>query len=496
MRPDQRHDCGRLKPVEWLVYLGVCSLWVMAVSDRSFWLDEVHSAGWKAMQPTFSAWWHDLVTERTSDAQTPLYLLYIWAFGKLFGIGEWTLRAGSLPWLFVGFGLWQQAFGRRQPIRWGVAAAAGVSPFLWYYLDEARPYAMQAGSVMMMAAAAQLLYSGASRFWVGVLCFGAIALFGSNLLGGVWAGAALAAIFLVFGWQRVKGLIRSNWLVCAVTFVILSGLGGYYLWTLNSGARATAVGGTQSANVAYLLYELLGAGGIGAGRLAIRADGLKAFQSYLPGLMVYGLLLTPILFYGLRQLIRLFSLRNVLLVALPFAGALLFLLAVGVVSHFRVLGRHCTPLIIISLYWLAAGLAALWGNGKWGIKRVWVMAFLVLSLYSALLFRFADRHKKDDYRSAAKVALAQLQRGQRVWWNADLYGAAYYRVPVSTDDATGVRYLMNPAATDLTPPPDVIIASRPDVYDATGALADFIRGQGFKRSAEFTAFTIWTRKTD
>jgi hypothetical protein len=77
-------------------------------------------------------------------------------------------------------------------------------------------------------------------------------------------------------------------------------------------------------------------------------------------------------------------------------------------------------------------------------------------------------------------------------------GADYYRVPLAIDaDApTRAKYLMNPEegfAKDL-PKPATVIASKPDVYDAHGALAAYLKENGFRVVASTMAFTLWKQE--
>ena len=486
-------------PISWLGFGLVCVLWVVAVSGRSLWLDEAWAAAWAAKQPTLSAWWHDMdrVGGGGNDKLTPLYLLYIWGFAKVFGMAEWTLRAGNLPWIILGFGAWLRACGRRENFKWGLLVVAATSPFLWYYLNEARPYMIQAGSIFLIAAAAQQLGTASSRFWLAVFCFGTVGLYGSNLLGAFWAGAAVATLLFSLGWDRVRQLVRAHSALCLATLVIWVGIGIYYLWALHHGSRATAVGTTDAKNIGFIFYELLGFGGLGPGRLEIRGNGLESFRPYFPGLAVYALVLVPVIVSGGRQVIRLVPARTVLFSVLFFGGVLVFLTLVGVVTHFRLLGRHCTPLMVLVLYLLGLGVVRLWSSRHWW-ARGWVVLFVGLSLASSLSLRFAPRHEKDNYRGAAALARQALQDGKTVWWNADDRGAAYYQVPLATNGvaAAGQALLLVSPSREMLQAaarPDVIIASRRDVYDAGGALGELLTQADYRPVTNLMAFTVWAR---
>jgi hypothetical protein len=235
---------------------------------------------------------------------------------------------------------------------------------------------------------------------------------------------------------------------------------------------------TDAKNLGFIFYELFGFGGLGPGRLEIRGNGLESFRPYFLGLAVYAMVLVPVVVSGWRQILKLVPAWTVLFSVLFFGGVLVFLSLAGVVTHFRLLGRHCTPLLVLVVYLLALGVVRLWSSPHWWAKG-WVVLFVGLSLASSLSLRFAPRHEKDNYRSAAAIARQALQHGKTVWWNADDRGAAYYQVPLATNGVAEdgrALVLANPSREMLRAAarPDVIIASRRDVFDAGGALAELV----------------------
>jgi hypothetical protein len=324
------------------------------------------------------------------------------------------------------------------------------------------------------------------------LATGLILLAGSSLLGLVWTAAPLA-LLAIAGWNLRSRLAWSTWWPpILVTFAALTALTLYYLWTLTQGARASAVGGTDLKNLAFIGYELMGFSGLGPGRTQLRSDGLSALRPYLPALAAYGLVLVIVALFGIRELGKKPHRRALVVVAMALGGVAGLLVAVGVITHFRVLGRHFTPLLPVLLALMAAGITALrpepWGR--------WVMAlFLSGSLASAASLRFSARHAKDDYRGAAAIAKAALGMGAVVWWNADATSARFYGITVSEDAApAGTAWLvLNPTATRCAqlPKPDVILASKPDLYDNGGHLRTFLRGATYRETRSLSAFTVW-----
>ena len=478
----------------------------------------------KASQPTLAAWWRAMLEGGGSDLQMPLYMIYVWGFAKIFGLSEWSLRAANIPWFVAGVAAFIRVFPR--PQRPAVAAVTLAAPFAWYYLNEARPYTMQLGaSLLVFAGLYQLsqakLTLPQERKWFAVLCFGLLALCGSSLLGVIWAGAALLCAAWLFSSRRLWDLARAQKVAGLLTLGLLLALGLYYFWTLQLAARGMhaaktgpenpalttmkaaanfrtgLAGGTDGRNIAFIVYELLGLGGLGPGRNDIREAGLSAFRSYVIPLVSYALVMGGLLWLAVSRLCRSQFHARWLGLALVLVLPMALLLGAGYFLDFKILGRHLTPISPVLFCLLSLGLAN-GGSGRHWWSRCVTGIFLILSLASCFSFRFSARHEKDDYRDAAAAANAALRRGQRVWWSADAYGAAYYHLPLITGKnvAAGAFAVQNikPGELPHFPAPDVIVASKPDIYDSHGVLAGYyLRHGSYMKSATFQAFTIWER---
>lgn len=493
--------------VLWGVVLAIS---LLAISHQSLWIDEALTAV-KARQATLERWWQAMAQEKASDLQMPLYMLYVWGYEKVFGASEWALRAANLPWFVAGVAAFTVVFppgDRRRLIAAGLTVG---SPFAWYCLDEARPYAMQLGaSLMVVGALGHLVRSGAWRpaptatarpceTWPTALFgFALFVLSGSSLLGMVWAGAGLVALVVLLPRSRLLTLLRQQRRLWLAAGVGLLAFGAYYLWTLRVGARASATATTGWRNTGFIGYELLGFSGLGPGRLELRSSSLRAFDPFWAGLTLHGLT-TAILFgAAVRDWFKSGSARlgvAILACSVPTA----FILGTGWMAHFRVLGRHFTPCLPALLLVLVTGWAALWRSGRTWARLV-LLLYCASTVWSCLALRTAPRHLKDDYRAAAAVARAALAEGRAVWWNAAEAGAQYYRLPANAESPTGraALLLFNPpsVALERLPLPDLVIVSKPDLYDRHGAVGGYVRERGFQATKILPAFTVWERKAE
>jgi hypothetical protein len=496
-QPAEAGSGGGKAAREWRWTLLAALVCLAAISRQSLWIDEALTAI-KAAQPTFAGWRHAMAAEKASDLQMPFYMAYVWGWAHVFGISEWALRAANLPWMVAGWGSFIGVIGASK--KCSLALVAFTSSFAWYYLDEARPYAMQLGATLIIFAALFRLKHEKSISprmegrWIAAFWFGVIALSGSSLLGMIWAGAACLSVGCIWSRQRLSELARAHWLSGIISCVILFALAGYYLWTMKLGARASEVGQTDARNLGFIAYELLGFSGLGPGRLEIRDEGLRAFLPFAKPLAVYAVIVLDLLICGAWGIAQRQPRKMLVSLCVVWALPVLMILGAGRVEHFRVLGRHFTPLLPVVIIILWAGLSARWARPHWVAKAIAIL-FVVLAVASCASIRLAARHKKDDYRGAAAYAKAALQVNHAVWWNAGREGAEYYQVPIADQagQAAQAIYIMNPSPEMLTklPPPELVITSKPDVYDGGGTVAEYLRQHGYHQIAMLRAFVIW-----
>jgi hypothetical protein len=476
-----------------LLGLLVCSL---AISAQSYWLDELVVA-YKAGLPTLSDWWR-VISQGGSELQQPLYALLAWGLGRLVTLDEFTLRSMNAAWFVIGLVTLSLAMKDRPRLQWSVLTVVLCSPFAWYYLNEARPYSLQLGAgCIVFGAIYRLGLESATttpqRAWVFAFCLGSVLLAASGMLAMLWLGAYLMAALLSSPKARLLSIVSQHWIAFGFTLCTCVCFGFYYLWTLRVGARATDIGTTDIKNALFVAFELLGFSGLGPGRLAIRTEGLHSLMPWLPSLAAYGFLLLLVLVTGYAQIVRSTSRSTRLWWAVSFLTVSGFIFAVGIKVHFRVLGRHFTPVMPLVAFILGAGLAAFLERPAPKYRLV-VVFYVALSLLSCGLLRLSQRHAKEDYREAARLAREAVARGQAVWWNADDIGALVYHVPIAKTQGTNSAVLLiNPPsgfANGLSQP-DLVLTSKPDLFDQTGALRKYLIEQSFTRTRTLSAFSVW-----
>lgn len=488
------------KPSSWFwPGLFLLTMTLAATTNHSLWIDECVTAKFVSHSSLVETW-RDVLRYKFSEVQMPLYITYMWAFTKIFGHGELALRLANLPLFLSGATLLVYAAARRWRSAWPLTLAIGASPFAWYYLNEARPYAMQLGATAMIVAALIRLGESPSLSkktedcWLAVYLTGVVLLSAISMLGEMWAGAALLAVFIAVPRERWRGWWRMHRPALATTAALLLAMGCYYLWSLTIGARATAVGTTNLQTTLFIFYEQLGFAGVGPGRMELREAGVYALTPFAAGLLAYGIFTGLVLLAGCRAFLQKEMREKTLSIVAGLAVPAGLILIAGMIAHFRVLGRHFAPLAVMLFLVLGAGLTRLWQKPRWIGKGI-VTGFILATLWSSLSLRFAPRHEKDNYRRAAALAKAALEHGKTVWWSAADMAAEYYSVPIATNGTNlrAVTIVNNPGSdfAEALPEPNLVIASKPDVYDSQGALAAYLKENRYQKVTSFMAFTVW-----
>jgi hypothetical protein len=466
---------------------------LLAINHQSLWIDEGITAN-AAMQSTLRNCWKSLAAVNGSDLQMPFYMSYIWAWQKIFGGSEIALRLANYPWFILGqiagAFIWPD---RRKGLLFIVIAASNA--FIWFYLNEARPYIMEYGAACV---ALCLLWSfvregpiSRGKYWL--LSLTVIVLAGANMLGVAWSGTTILVAAFLFRKKHLRPSFPPI-VFCASMFVIL---GCYYVWTLLAGARGATLPTRLLLNAFYLPYELGGFAGLGPGRLDIRTHGLSSFSPFIGPLVVFALIWTFVFLRAVRVSSSPKEKGGVLATLAYSVPPLIFLFLVGVLAHFNVLGRHAMPSLPLVFVLCTLGLWSLWQDRN-VLGRAIVSLFFVLSIVSCLGIRLLPQHARDDYRGAAAAVSRLVADNSIVWWCANRETARYYRLPVterSNEARQVILAITSPTRDEIAalPPPTIVVLSKADIYDSYGTITAMMRDQRFVQYQTLQAFTIWRK---
>ncbi|MEQ1601762.1 MAG: hypothetical protein HOP04_14295 [Methylophilaceae bacterium] len=495
------------------------SVMLIAISNESLWIDEFWNAYFASLGSVNELYELLLIP---SGSQTPLHFAYNYFWGLFFQPSELGLRLSNLP-LFVLAQLSLYWALRAYPKKFSYLflVISALHPLVWQYANEARPYIMiYAGSEMILA---YLLHMHAIKFNGGrisplfsaIFVFGSILLFGASLLGVFWVFAACLYVayfhFQHLDWRylkRVESVILLGLFLAATSLLTI-----YYLNNLIHGGGASRISATTAATLMFDAYELLGLSGIGPGRLEVRESGLASLSPYWLWLIASSAIILATLIKGLQEATKLLGSKKLLLVGALGLLPLIIVIISGFAMHWRVLGRHMIAELPLLNLLFALGLAKLFekkAGRNFSFQSILAIAFLSVLVYSSCSLRFADRHRKDDYRAAATIAKQEFSKGQRVWWAADALGARYYKLPGEFDFMGELTSIYKPyecidqpgvlsvsAATgeclETLSPPDVVILSKPETYDRAGVIVAYLEAMGFEKTQTLPAFTIWRK---
>jgi hypothetical protein len=177
-----------------------------------------------------------------------------------------------------------------------------------------------------------------------------------------------------------------------------------------------------------------------------------------------------------------------------FVASFFLLWCAAAVVHFPFWGRHLSSSFPAYVCLTGAFLSSLLSKGLRG--KALVIAFFISLTASSLFLRFSPDHAKDDYRGAAHWLLNHSKQGETIWWAADSAGGRYYKIfSLNPGEAPATRslHIMNPdlAQLETLALPKFVALSKLDVYDAHGAIQQWLKTNSFQQVASFQSFTIW-----
>jgi hypothetical protein len=475
-----------------------------SVTGESLWVDEARTHRFSSISE-IGDFIRGVATTPNSEAQMPGYLFLAWVADKALGSSEWAMRAQNYFWGALAlFFFWRSAC--RLGSSWMVLFFA-LHPFLWFYMDEARPYAMQIALGAWMMDLLLRLQKTRECETRDALEWGVMVLMlcSSTLLGVIPAFCA-GVIFLILCWNQ-KWMPRPPALgVFAVCLVLLLGLGSYYGWTLAQGAGGITEESPswRWSNLAFSIYEFMGFGGLGPGRTELReiaGSGVSAMwkmgQPFLPAMCLLALGWTlSLVVSGLAGGGADGRRFGGMLVGLVLGTVVLIFLA-SRMTGFAFWGRHFSPLlgpVLLGLLLMAKPSAVPSPRRTVGLLG---LAFLGVGLaWSSWQIRTSQRHQKEDYRTAARVALDHLKEDRKVLWAADFPTAAYYGL--KKEDWAGKLEMKSKPGQALISDfdPDVVFLSKPKDFDTSGTLRRHVGQESnrpFLLDEQVNYFLIWRR---
>ena len=502
----------RIGGILWMILFVTFSL---AITRQSLWTDEGFTV-WFASHKTIASFFTALIGSpgTPGDPQMLFYLLYMWGWIKLCGASELALRLANIPFaiLLIGTIGWASRFLLSQP--WSRLFFC-LSPFFWFYLNEARPYValMAFATAAIVALLAYLIYPDQYGEFAPWICLITLLLaWGTHIMAAfLFPSLMITAALTVAQEPNLRRKFLRDWagptFCCLPAFVAL---GTFYIWASSYGVnKFDSTNGVS--NLVYIGYEFAGFGGLGPPRDEIRQNPhLIAFIPYWPWLLLGALALLGVGYSVLR--VRPPKIVQNLLLSLLFGVAIAFLLAKF--AQFRVVGRHLAvffPLVFIALmFWVNRAISSRTSR----VESIFALAALALvwGISDARLV-FLSKYEKDSYRDASAIALeiAHLDGG-KILWAADRHTARYYgirvvegNVPTGMEQDDGTEWPVKAQAIDAvnwnpkaaaaylksTTAPVILVLSKADTFDRKGAWRALIEQRAPLEIARLKAFSIY-----
>lgn len=490
----------------WLVAALLLLVWMP--SGQSLWIDEAEEARY-AMVESFAAWLAELRSDDKSQSQMPLAMLVRFLAAAFLGHGEFALRAINYLWGGLTLICFWRA-GRMLRLPW-LPMLVAAHPFYWFYMDEARPYAMTIfaaslttlGWLGVFPTGAESLPSSqeASRQkrqgWIAFIC-GALLLIYTNILG-VFTTAALFAVIFYHA-VKVPGFLPRRWGLALMLWLLLAlPVGLWYAHTIlqDFGGKKAAVASLGLPNIIFSAYEFSGFAGLGLERNALRAAVAEhGLQSGLTALLPYAAPLAALVFIWLAIAFCAWRVWGNLISEVWWkallAAAVLSLAFIAGASYVKgspFWGRHLASIFPLFIMLLGYSLGVIRAKAHFAGTML-LTSLLLCWLASSLQLRFVDRFSKDDYRGAASFAKAALARGETVIWGGNASAAVYYGV-----DGERLRILFNPKPDEVAELPGhsaIVILSKPDAYDCYGSLREYLKQHNADEIGTLQAFGIYS----
>lgn len=493
------------------------ALLCLSITRQSLWIDE-GAVVWFASHQGVQSMFHAFENWGGGERQMPLYLLYMQAWVTLFGRGEYLLRASNLPFAFllVMSLAWASRALFRRPYAWAVLC---TSPFVWFYLNEARPYVALITCSTITLIAVLAYYIDPAKYertapLIGVSSF--VFAWGIHML----AVFIIPSVVLLLGLRaqsdsrfRSRHIVRE-WVRPLGWYIIpLLLLGTYYAWTIRQGAGGIR-GAPSVNNLLSTLYDFLGFMGLGPPRNELRTQATASLLlTYWPWI-----LLGVVACLSIGMIATMSQQRRLIahLVASGTTGLVLAFVATAL-ARFQFRGRHMAALFPFFLLMLLL-MTDVPNRGNRRLLAALSLGILALAwTASDSRLLLLPAYHKDAYRSAAAMAAtAARAHDAEILWAADPMTAYYYGLHVDAHDAEQSRALQDlnlpevfwPATGTCTFAANwtreealnylahvnhsiILVVSKPDLYDSRGAWDEIVREQKPSRVTAVNAFRIY-----
>ncbi len=380
----------------------------LSITSQSLWTDEAFSA-WLAAHRTFSALLHSLGTGDSSDLQMSLYYVYLFFWSKLFGTGEYALRAANIPFILIfSYSLvWTSLRIYQSRLAW---LAPALLPFVWAYAGEARPYmALLAFSTAALASLLGFISFGVKKFaWLFLTWVLLGTLFHMLML-------LVALPALVIAWPTRKW---RSWRVPLAAFGIpFLALAVFLAWTLARHQLQYEYAKPGIKQMASVFYELTGFSGLGPNR-KLSLD----FRSHIVSLALGGSAILAGSAFAIYRELR--ARANPVLHALSLAACVACVepVILAVITGQQPDARHLSALVPLFLFLLTGVLAQhtrVAGAAMFLLAAGWLTADVRSAIF--------PEYGREDYRKAVAAAIAIHQRtGADIVLDADPVAAGYY----------------------------------------------------------------------
>jgi hypothetical protein len=395
-----------------------------ATIDReSLWTDEAFSA-FMASHRSFGSLWSTLLGGDSSDLQMWLYYTYLFVWGKIFGLSEIAFRTANIPFgfMFSAALVWTCQRLYNSCLSWIVA---GLSPLLWSFSNDARPYfvIVAFGAVCVGALSIYLETSEASEKkwlpWVVLTGLLVGAMFHMLMM---LLAAPLCVMMLTFWLSKADTIRWNDWKIpLAVLTPVALAEAIFFLWTFQRGT-AYEYAHPDVISMASVVFRFAGLSGYYPNR---RYD--ISLRPYVPTMAAASLAFV-LAFVALAMSSRRSPHRlsfRALSLALTLGMAQVFAMGVAIKQQAEV--RHTASLLPLLLFLIMAGLSVREGE-KW--TRTARFSFACLAavwLLGDLRQIFLPEYRREELRAAVrKVEEVSAGTNAEVAVVADPVAADYY----------------------------------------------------------------------